>query len=65
MIHQQKSFNCGRKMVAKIMMMTIMMTMMMIDHDDDDDDDVGGQTDDEWDGGVRLFLCLSSVRLHR
>ena len=34
------------------------------DYDHDDDDDVGGQTDDEWDGDVCLFLCLSSVRLH-
>ena len=34
------------------------------DYDDDDDGDAGGQTDDEWDGDVCLFLCLSSVRLH-
>ena len=34
------------------------------DYDGDDDEDVGGQTDDQWDGDVCLFLCLSSVRLH-
>ena len=34
------------------------------DYDDDDDGDAGGQTDDEWDGDVCFFLCLSSVRLH-
>ena len=34
------------------------------DNDDDDYDDDDYDVDDEWDGDVRLFLCLSSVRLH-